>query len=153
MAQRSITMIIVLAMILITSFQKSSHDHIGLSDQDITNIHALISSHKESTLAADWAADILNYTEDAIRFPPGGDPIKGLKSIREGLEVIDRVISFNPEIIEIEGCGEIAYVLVKYSMASVLVGSTEPMDSSGTAMLILKKQEDNSWKYFRVMWN
>jgi len=56
-------------------------------------------------------------------------------------------------IIEIEGCGDIAYMIVKYSFTSILVGSTEPVVSSGTSLMILKKQLDNSWKFFRVMWN
>ena len=153
MAQRNITMIIILAMIIIISCQKSTPDNIGLSDQDITNIHSFFKSHVESALAADWAADALHYTEDAIRFPPGGDPIQGLKAIQEGLEAIDTVISFSPEIIEIEGCGDIAYIMVKYSITSILVGSSEPVVSSGITLVILKKQPDNSWKFFRVMWN
>lgn len=153
MTQRSITMIIILAMITIISCQKTNPDHIGLSDQDITNIHSFFKSHVKSGLAADWAADVQHYTEDAVRFPPGGDPIQGLKAIQEGLEAVDSVLSFSPEIIEIEGCGDIAYMIVKYSFTSILVGSTEPVVSSGTSLVILKKQLDNSWKFFRVMWN
>ncbi len=153
MVQRSITMIIILAMLIIISCQKSTPDNIGLSDQDITNIHSFFKSHQESALAADWAADVLHYTEDAIRFLPGSDPVQGIKAIQEELEAVDTVISFSPEIIEIEGCGDIAYILVKYSITSILVGSTEQVSSSGMSLIILKKQPDNSWKFFRVMGN
>ena len=153
MAQRSITMIIILTMIIIISCQKSNPDQGGLTEQDIAGIHAFFKAHEESALAADWAADALNYTEDAIRFPPGGDPIQGIKAIQEGLAAVDTVISFSPEIIEIEGCGDIAYTIVKYSLTSILVGSSEPVVSSGVSLMILKKQADNSWKFFRVMWN
>ena len=153
MVQRSITMIIILAMIIIISCQKSNPDKNGLSDQDITNIHSFFKSHVESALAADWAADVLHYTEDAIRFLPGSDPVQGIKAIQEELEAMDTVISFSPEIIEIEGCGDIAYILVKYSITLILVGSTEQVSSSGMSLIILKKQPDNSWKFFRVMGN
>lgn len=153
MVQRNISMIIILAMIIIISCQKSIPDNNGLSDQDITNIHSFFKSHVESALAANWAADALHYTEDAIRFPPGGDPIQGIKAIQEGLEAVDTVISFSPEIIEIEGCGDIAYTIVKYSITLILVGSSEPVVSSGISLAILKKQPDNSWKFFRVVWN
>ena len=153
MAQKSFTMIIILAMIILISCQKSNPDQGGLTEQDIANIHSFFKAHEGSALAADWAADALNYTEDAIRFPPGGDPIQGIKAIQEGLEVVDKVISFSPEIIEIEGCGDIAYAIVKYSLTSMLVGSSEPVVSSGVSLVILKKQADNAWKFFRVMWN
>ena len=153
MAQKSFTMIIILAMIILISCQKSNPDQGGLTEQDIADIHSSFKAHEGSALAADWAADALHYTEDAIRFPPGGDPIQGIKAIQEGLEVVDTVISFSPEIIEIEGCGDIAYAIVKYSLTSILVGSSEPVVSSGVSLVILKKQADNAWKFFRVMWN
>ena len=153
MLHRSIMIIIILAMIMIIACQKSTPDNNGLSDQDITSIHSSFKSHVENVLSADWATDALLHTEDAIRFPPGGDPIHGRKAIQEGLEVIDTVLTFTPEIIEIDGCGDIAYALVKYSFTSILVGSSEPVVSSGISLVILKKQPDNSWKFFRVMWN
>ena len=153
MLHRSIMIIIILAMITIIACQKSTPDNIGLSDQDITSIHSFFKSHDENALSADWTTVALEYTEDAIRFPPGGDPIQGRKAIQEGLEVVDTVLTFTPEIIEIEGCGDIAYALVKYSLTLILVGSSEPVVSSGISLMILKKQPDNSWKFFRVMWN
>ena len=153
MLHRSIRIIIILVMIMIIACQKSTPDKKGLSDQDITSIHSFFKSHVENTLSTDWATDALLYTEDAIRFPPGGDPIQGRKAIQEGLKVIDSVLTFIPEIIEIDGCGDIAYALVKYSFTSIIVGSSEPVVSSGKSLMILMKQHDNSWKFHRVMWN
>ena len=104
-------------------------------------------------ISADWAAVALQYTEDAIRFPPGGDPIKGRSNIQEGLEAVDKYTAFTTEMIEIDGHGDIAYGLAKFSATFVLVGSSEPMDASGMSMVILKKQANNTWKLFRVLWN
>lgn len=153
MLHRSITLIIILVMIMFIACQKPTPDTNGLSDQDIASIHSFFKLHNENALSADWAADALLYTEDAIRFPPGGDPIHGRKAIQLGLEAIDTVLSFTPEIMEIDGCGDIAYALVKYSFTAIQVGSTEPVISSGISLMILRKQRDNSWKFFRVMWN
>lgn len=135
------------------SCKRPSPAHNGLSDQDITHIHSFFKLHKENALADDWTADALLYTEDAVRFPPAGDPIQGRKAIQEGLQAIDTVLTFTPEIIEIDGCSEIAYVWVKYSFTSIPVGSSEPVVSFGKSLMILKKQQDDSWKFHRVMWN
>jgi ketosteroid isomerase-like protein len=140
-------------MIMIIACQKSTPDNNGLSNQDIASINSFFKSHNENALSGDWAADALLYTEDAVRFPPGVDPIQGRKAIQEGLEVIDTVLTFTPEIIEIDGCGDIAYAWVKYSFTSIPVGSSEPVVSSGKSLMILRKQHDNSWKFHRVMWN
>jgi ketosteroid isomerase-like protein len=153
MLHRNIPTIIILIITMGISCQKSSPAKNGLSDQDINNIYSFFKSHKENALAGDWAADALLYTEDAVRFPPAGDPIQGRKAIQEGLEAIDTVLTFTPEIIEIDGCSEIAYVLVKYSFTSIPVGSSEPVVSSGKSLMILKKQQEDFWKFHRVMWN
>ena len=143
----------ILILIQIISCQKSSHLNKGLTNQDITNIQSFFELHKQNALSSDWAADALLYSVDAVRFPPGSDPIKGRNVIQESLETIDTVLSFKPEILEIDGCGNIAYVTVKYSFTSILAGTSEPVISTGKSLMILRKQHDNSWKFHRVMWN
>jgi ketosteroid isomerase-like protein len=153
MLSRIYLFIFILIMTIVISCQKTSPINYRLSEQDITNIHFFFKSHQENALSADWVADALLYTEDAVRYPPGGDPIQGREAIQQALETIDSVLSFNPEIMEVDGCGDLAYTLVKYSFTSILVGSSEPVVSSGKSLMILKKQENNSWKFHRVMWN
>lgn len=80
MLHRSITLIIILVMIMFIACQKPTPDTNGLSDQDIASIHSFFKLHNENALSADWAADALLYTEDAIRFPPGGDSDSRQKS-------------------------------------------------------------------------
>ncbi len=142
-----------LFVLLVSSCGNSALDQGGLSQQEIANIHAFFKAHDESILSADWAKVALQYTEDAIRFPPGGDPIEGRIAIQDGLEVVDRYIEFAPETIEIEGQGNIAYALANFTATFVLAGSSDPLSVSGTSIAILKKQDDNSWKLFRVIWN
>jgi ketosteroid isomerase-like protein len=91
-----------------TAFQAN-----GLSEKDIADIRALFNLHVKNALASDWAADAQLYTEDAIRFPPSGEPIKGRKAILSALESIESVSSFTHEILEINGCSNIAYIIVR----------------------------------------
>ena len=99
----------------------------------------------------DKAADALLYTEEAVRFPPGGDPIQGRNAIQESLEAIDTILAFTPEIIELDGYGDVAYAWVTYSFTSIPVGLSEPVISSGKSLMVLRKQHNNSWKFHRVM--
>jgi uncharacterized protein (TIGR02246 family) len=128
-----------------TAFQAN-----GLSEKDIADIRALFKLHVKNALASDWAADAQLYTEDAMRFPPGGEPIKGRKAIQSALENIESVSSFTHELLEVNGCSNIAYVVVKYSLTAKQVGSSEAYTSTGKALNILKKQPDNIWKLHRV---
>ena len=131
-----------------TAFQAN-----GLSEKDIADIRALLKAHEKNALASDWVADAQLYTEDAIRFPPGGEPIKGRKAIQSALESIESVSSFTHEILEVNGCSNIAYVIVKYSLTAKQAGSSETPAIKGKSLNILKKQSDNTWKLFRVLWN
>ena len=125
----------------------------GLSEKDIADIHSFLKSHEKNALASDWFADAQLYTEDAIRFPQNSDPIQGRKAIQSALETVESVSSFTHEILDINGCSNIAYIIVKYSFTGILVGSSEPFTATGKSLIILKKQSDNSWKFYRVMWN
>jgi uncharacterized protein (TIGR02246 family) len=131
-----------------TAFQAND-----LSEKDIADIRALLKAHEKNALASDWAADAQLYTEDAIRFPPGGESIKGRKAIQSGLKTIETVSSFTHEILEVNGCGNIAYIIVKYSFTAKQVGSSEYSTVNGKSLNILKKQSDNTWKLHRVLWN
>jgi len=88
-----------------------------------------------------------------MRFPPGGEPIKGRKAIQSGLKTIEAVSSFTHEILEVNGCSNIAYIIVKYSFTAKQVGSSEYSTVTGKSLNILKKQPDNTWKLHRVLWN
>jgi ketosteroid isomerase-like protein len=131
-----------------TAFQAN-----GLSEKDIADIRALLKAHEKNALASDWVADAQLYTEDAMRFPPGGESIKGRKAIQSALESIESVSSFTHEILEVNGCSNIAYVIVKYSFTAKQVESSESSVVNGKSLNILKKQSDNTWKLFRVLWN
>ena len=131
-----------------TAFQAN-----GLSEKDIADIRVLFKLHEKNALASDWGVDAQLYTEDGIRFPPGGEPIKGRKAIQSALESIETVSSFTHEILEVKGWGNIAYIVVKYSFTAKQVGSSEYSTVNGKSLNILKKQPDNTWKLHRVLWN
>lgn len=54
-----------------------------MSEQDVANIHSFMALHEKNALASEWNAEALLYTQDAIRFPPEGSPIKGIGAINQ----------------------------------------------------------------------
>jgi len=124
-----------------------------LSEQDVVNIHSFMELHEKNALASDWNADVSLYEEDAIRFPPSGSPIKGIEAIKSDLETVESVLSFTHKILDLNGGGNIAYLIVEYSFEGIPAGSSEPFKATGKSLAILKRQSDNSWKFYRVMWN
>ena len=129
-----------------------SPENCNLSEHDIANINDLIELHEKYTLEGDWKADALLYDEEAIRFPPGGTPIKGIEAIQKDLEAVKSVSTFTHEIEEINGGGNIAYLIVNYEFEGIPVGSNDAFKVSGKSMTILKRQNDDSWKFYKVMW-
>jgi len=55
--------------------------------------------------------------------------------------------------LDLNGGGNIAYLIVEYSFEGIPAGSSEPFKATGKSLAILKRQSDNSWKFYRVMWN
>jgi len=123
------------------------------SEQDIASIKDFFKTHDEFILQADWSSQALQYAEDAIKFPPGGDPVEGRKNIEEGLRVVDRYTDFKADLFEIDGQGDFAYVMAKFSAKFILVGSPEEYEMSGISMAILKRDVNNDWHLHRVIWN
>ena len=151
--KQSLLLSLFIAFLFFASCNTSPTERKGFSEQDISSIEDFFETHDEYVLAADWASLAMQYTEDAIRFPPGGEPIKGRKNIGEGFKAVDRYTDFKADLLEIDGQGDFAYTLAKFSATFILEGSSESMEMSGTSMVILKRDKSDSWHLHRVLWN
>ena len=147
------SILLFIVFLILTSCSTSSIEQEGFSEQDIASIKDFFKTHDEFVLSADWSSQALQYTEDAIRFPPGGDPVEGRKNIEEGFGVIDRYTNFKADLFEIDGQGDLAYVMAKFSAKFILVGSPDEYDMSGISMAILKRDVNDKWHLHRVIWN
>jgi uncharacterized protein (TIGR02246 family) len=133
--------------------QPTAEDVGSLSDEDSAAIRNFFAEHVENALAGDWAADAALYTEDAVRLPPNGAPIRGRTAIEAALAGVDTVLSFAHNIVELDGRGDLAYVWVDYSFSGLLPNVDQPFTDMGKALILLRKQPDGSWMFSRVMWN
>ena len=83
--------------------QKSAPENSDLSAQDVANIHLFLKSYDKNAISSDWTSDVLFYAEDAIRFTPSGNPIKGKKAIQSDLKTVEFVSSYTHKILDF-GC-------------------------------------------------
>jgi len=111
-------------------------------------------------LAATGETDkILTYwADDAIIMSPGQPTISGIKDIRNMIDGSKNIPGFkmvwDPEPISItlSKCRDLAYIIGKNHL-TVNDPSGRPVTQDNRALLIWKKQSDNSWKESVVMFN
>jgi ketosteroid isomerase-like protein len=111
-------------------------------------------------LAATGETDkILTYwAEDAIIMSPGQPTISGIKDIRNMIEGSKNIPGFKmvwdpkPISITVSKCGDLAYIIAQNHF-TFNDPSGHPITQDNRALLIWKKQSDNSWKESVVMFN
>ena len=102
---------------------------------------------------------ILTYwADDAIIMSPGQPTISGIKEIRNMIERSKNIPGFKmvwdpePISISISKCGDLAYIIGKNHL-TMNDPSGRPVTQTNRALLIWRKQADNSWKESIVMFN
>ena len=117
----------------------------ALSDEDVAAIKAATEAYMQAVRSEDLAALAALYTEDAVWMPPNQPMVRGREAIQTWNEESPPMIEFNLIAIEIDGCGDFAYVLGTYSSTIALEGAPEPIQDTGKYIEIRRKQEDGSW--------
>ncbi len=143
----------VLVGFIAAACQPSDSGEVALSAADLAAIQSLFDQHREYNFAGDHEADAQLYTEDAVRLPPNGQPIKGREAILAAMAPAGSVLDFNLDMIEVEGFGDLAYVWNEYDLSVMPEGGTEPVASSGKSILILQRGPSGEWLFHRVIWN
>ena len=95
----------------------------------------------------DWAACANCYTEDGVLLPPNAPMVRGRSNIEAFIAQFPPCRDFKVTLIEIDGVGDLAYVVAAYSITYSPEGA-EPFTDTGKELLVLKKQADGSWAYY-----
>ena len=114
----------------------------ALTDHDLAQIRAAIEKDEAAVRRADWDAITHMFTEDAIRFPPHQQPIRGRVAMRAWLETFPPLEEFAITADEIAGGDGLAFVRGTYTMA---IGGPTPVTDHGNYMGLMRKQPDGSW--------
>lgn len=124
----------------------------AFSDADRDAIRAASSAWLQAYQANDWAAVAAMYTEDAVLMLPNQPEIQGRDDIRTWFEENESGNSIELEYVEIEGCGDVAYVRGKYRM-TIPVEDGEPIVDVGKLLDIRRRSADGSWLVARDMFS
>ena len=89
------------------------------------------------------------YAEDATILYPNSDAIKGRQGILEALSAYGTDLNVVPAMIEIEGRGDLAYVIGNVKMES----NTGKEIDHGKYLEIWKKQKDGRWQVVYDIYN
>jgi len=123
-----------------------------LSDEDMAAIKATSEALAAAAVANDAEALAATYTEDAILLPPNAPRVEGRAAIQEYFSTFPTVTSFEINVLEVGGVGDVVYVMGTFSMG-LDMGGEEPVIDTGKYLDIRKKQADGSWLFYRDMFN
>jgi uncharacterized protein (TIGR02246 family) len=125
----------------------------ALSDEDVAANEAITDAYVQAVRTEDWTAVAALYTEDAVLMPPNQPIVQGREAILTWLEAFPALTEFNLIAKEIDGCGDLAFVVGTVSMTIAPEGAPEPIQDTGKFIEIRRKQEDGSWLIAVDMFN
>jgi len=133
-------------------------DAMALTSEDRYAIEALLDRYVEHAMKGDWEAYADLFHTEAIRMYAGPRLYEGRHEIRdhaEGLDFTFHHIDFSP--IEVAGNRELAYIWwrARFETSSEEDGETVTRHGDTTMLAIVRQNEDESWRFFRVIyqWN
>jgi uncharacterized protein (TIGR02246 family) len=125
----------------------------GLSSEDIAAIRGLQQSWMQAIRNGDWAGAAGLHTEEAVRLPPDGREERGRAAIHASISKMERPSLVEGKVVEIEGCGDLAYAWTDFSVSFRAKGTEKPTPYTGRDIVIFRKQQDGRWLVSRVIWN
>ena len=124
-------------------------------DADRAVIEKLKYQDAAATVARDAVAMADLWTDDAVRFGLDAPPDVGKQAIREANErstaIPIKVLTFVPETKDLTTWDGGAVEWRFFTASYVASPGGEPKEIRGTALAVLKKLPDGSWKCFRAM--
>ena len=127
-----------------------------LAEADLAGIRAADSAFEASATAGDIDGVVGVYAADAALLPPNLPGMKGSEAIRTfwGGFLQAYTLAFELETDQIEGRGDLAYVVGRYRLtATPKAKGPPPLKDEGKFVEVLKRQSDGGWKYAVDIYN
>ncbi len=125
------------------------------TEADADAIRALLAAFDAGVNTDDQAALVALYAEDVISMPPDAAGRIGLETIVAAMEegFGANTIQLTSVVDEVEVAGDLAYVRVTYDETITPTAGGDAEQMHGNWLVILRRQEDGSWKIWREMWS
>lgn len=124
----------------------------NLPKEDRAAIAANTAAWLKAVRASDWAEVAARYTPDATLMPPNEPAVSGRESIRKWFAAFPPLVSMDLNVVETEGCCDVAYVRGTYKLAIAPPGAGT-IQESGKYLEIHHKQADGKWLMLRDMFS
>ena len=132
----------------------SGNTYAADSDADVAAIKRLVEQAKEAYIARDWERFANFFTEDGVWMPPNSQPLIGKDAWWSMMQwswdrtTIQQMDITNDEIVV---AGDWAFERHKEATTSIRNGESRQSHYKG--VWILRRQQDDSWKIARYIWN
>jgi uncharacterized protein (TIGR02246 family) len=123
-----------------------------LTADDHAAIEATLQTFVDGVLAGDAVMIAGTYTEDALLMPPNHPNVTGREAIEAYFASWPPVSELDCQITEVNGSGDTAYIVGKYTM-TIPMEEGDPIQDAGKFFEVRKKQADGSWLFHRDMFN
>ena len=124
----------------------------GLTDEDVAAMKKIIADQTPLVLAGDWEGYGQLFTEDVMIMAPNVPAMKG-REVWGQMFGVATFTEFSSTLIEVDGCGDIAYGRGTVSLTFQFEGTEEPISDSAKWISIFRKQPDGKWLIAVDIWN
>lgn len=142
---RTLKVIALAACVCLAPLPSGAQTGKGLSQADVTRINAVTETFVKAALAKDWATVAGLYLDDAVVNPPNEPAVRGRAAIQAWFEKFPPVTDFKASNVQVEGRGDLAYVLGTYTMTLAPPGAPGPVKDSGKYVEVRRRQRDGRW--------
>jgi len=125
----------------------------SLAEADSMAIRSMVMSHEAQVLAADWKAMSAAWAPDIVAMPPNQSEIVGREALLAWSSSFPPVREYALTAEEIGGCGDLAFVKLRYSMSLESAEDGSILEDSGRAIWILSKNREGRWLIERDIFN
>ena len=144
-----------MAVVVSVACTQAADRQTAQTEADVQEITALLQEYAAAVFAGDVERLIDLYADDAIDIVPNAPPVIGKDAIRARFQAgIERATSEGVvSADEVHVSGNLAFLLATYDETGTPRTGGEPTRRYGKWIIVLQRQTDGSWKWWREMWN
>jgi uncharacterized protein (TIGR02246 family) len=122
---------------------------------DVEAIKTLLAEYDAAAAAGNVDAVMALHADDAVSMPPDVPARTGKEEIRAALVAFleENTVQLTSQVDEVRVSGDLAFLHVTYNETVTPKAGGEPTEYHGKWLVLLQRQPDGSWKWWREMWN
>ena len=124
-------------------------------EADIQAIKDLIVEFKAEFKTPDFDKILSYFADEIIRIPAKGSAAVGKEAIRARYEQMFNSLTIQQEdvIEDVQVSGDLAVAYVVFTYIATPKGGQDSIESNCNEIMVLRKQDDSTWKFIYLIWN